>query len=102
MNRVQIFILGPEIYVPVDGDFSTGSARQGRLSAQHRGGRWVGVWKFRCPRHSPGRSRGVICGILFGQLGAVLTFVPPMIVGLVGRKVFKLHYPTLCGAWLEA
>ncbi len=29
--------------------------------------------------------------------GAVLTFVPLMIVGLVARRFFKLDYPTICG-----
>ena len=36
-------------------------------------------------------------GFYWMAAGAVLTFVPLMIVGLVGRKVFKLDYPTLCG-----
>ena len=36
-------------------------------------------------------------GFYWMAAGAVLTFVPLMIVGLVGRKVLKLDYPTLCG-----
>jgi putative transport protein len=36
-------------------------------------------------------------GFYWMAAGAVLTFVPLLIVGLVGRKVLKLDYPTLCG-----
>jgi putative transport protein len=36
-------------------------------------------------------------GFYWMAAGAVLTIVPLMIVGLVGRKFFKLGYPTLCG-----
>jgi putative transport protein len=36
-------------------------------------------------------------GVYWMAAGAVLTFVPLMIVGIVGRKFFKLDYPTLCG-----
>jgi len=36
-------------------------------------------------------------GFYWMAAGAVLTFFPLMIVGLVGRKVFKFDYPTLCG-----
>jgi putative transport protein len=36
-------------------------------------------------------------GFYWMAAGAVLTFVPLMIVGLVARKFFKLDYPTLCG-----
>src|ERR1700675_4346488 len=35
-------------------------------------------------------------GFYWMAAGAVLTFVPLLIVGLVGRKVLKLDYPTLC------
>jgi putative transport protein len=36
-------------------------------------------------------------GFYWMAAGAVLTFVPLMIVGLVARKFLKLDYPTLCG-----
>jgi putative transport protein len=36
-------------------------------------------------------------GFYWMAAGAVLTFVPLMIVGVVARKFFKLDYPTLCG-----
>jgi putative transport protein len=36
-------------------------------------------------------------GLYWMAAGAVLTFVPLVIVALVARKVFKLDYPTLCG-----
>jgi putative transport protein len=36
-------------------------------------------------------------GFYWMTAGAVLTFVPLMIIALLGRKVFKLDYPTLCG-----
>jgi putative transport protein len=36
-------------------------------------------------------------GFYWMAAGAVLTFVPLLTVGLVGRKVLKLDYPTLCG-----
>jgi putative transport protein len=36
-------------------------------------------------------------GVYWMAAGAVLTFVPLMIVGIVARKFFKLDYPTLCG-----
>jgi putative transport protein len=36
-------------------------------------------------------------GFYWMAAGAVLTFVPLMIVGVVGRRFFKLDYPTLCG-----
>jgi putative transport protein len=36
-------------------------------------------------------------GFYWMAAGAVLTFVPLMLVGLVARKFFKLDYPTLCG-----
>jgi putative transport protein len=36
-------------------------------------------------------------GLYWMGAGAVLTFVPLIVVGLLARKVFKLDYPTLCG-----
>jgi putative transport protein len=36
-------------------------------------------------------------GFYWMAAGAVLTFVPLMIVGLVARRFFKLDYPTICG-----
>src|SRR3984885_1327457 len=36
-------------------------------------------------------------GFYWMAAGAVLTFVPLMIVGVVARRFFKLDYPTLCG-----
>jgi putative transport protein len=36
-------------------------------------------------------------GFFWMAAGAILTFVPLIIVGFLGRKVFKLDYPTLCG-----
>jgi putative transport protein len=36
-------------------------------------------------------------GFYWMAAGAVLTFLPLVIVGVLGRKVFKLDYPTLCG-----
>jgi putative transport protein len=36
-------------------------------------------------------------GVYWMAAGAVLTFVPLVIVGIVARKFFKLDYPTLCG-----
>jgi len=36
-------------------------------------------------------------GFYWMAAGAVLTFVPLVIIGLLARKVFKLDYPTLCG-----
>jgi putative transport protein len=38
-------------------------------------------------------------GFYWMAAGAVLTFVPLMIVGLVARKFLKLDYPTLCGVF---
>jgi putative transport protein len=36
-------------------------------------------------------------GVYWMAAGAVLTFMPLMIVGIAARKFFKLDYPTLCG-----
>ena len=36
-------------------------------------------------------------GFYWMAAGAILTFVPLMVIGLVARKFFKLDYPTLCG-----
>jgi putative transport protein len=36
-------------------------------------------------------------GLYWMAAGAVLTFVPLIVVGLLARKIFKLDYPTLCG-----
>jgi putative transport protein len=36
-------------------------------------------------------------GLYWMAAGAVLTFIPLIVVGLLARKVFKLDYPTLCG-----
>jgi putative transport protein len=36
-------------------------------------------------------------GFYWMAAGAVLTFAPLMVVGVVARKFFKLDYPTLCG-----
>jgi putative transport protein len=36
-------------------------------------------------------------GVYWMAAGAVMTFVPLVIVGLLARKVFKLDYPTICG-----
>jgi putative transport protein len=36
-------------------------------------------------------------GFYWMAAGAVLTFVPLVMIGLLGRKVFRLDYPTLCG-----
>jgi len=36
-------------------------------------------------------------GFYWMAAGAVLTFVPLVIAGLVARKFFKLDYPTICG-----
>jgi putative transport protein len=36
-------------------------------------------------------------GFYWMAAGAILTFVPLMVVGILARKVFKLDYPTLCG-----
>jgi putative transport protein len=36
-------------------------------------------------------------GFYWMAAGAILTFVPLMIIGLLGRKIFKLDYPTICG-----
>ena len=36
-------------------------------------------------------------GFYWMATGAILTFLPLMVVGILARKVFKLDYPTLCG-----
>jgi putative transport protein len=36
-------------------------------------------------------------GFYWMAAGAILTFVPLVIIGLLGRKIFKLDYPTICG-----
>ena len=36
-------------------------------------------------------------GFYWMAAGAILTFVPLLIIGLLGRKIFKLDYPTICG-----
>jgi putative transport protein len=36
-------------------------------------------------------------GVYWMAAGAVLTFMPLMIVGIAARRFFKLDYPTLCG-----
>lgn len=36
-------------------------------------------------------------GLYWVLMGALITFVPIMLVGLVGRAVYKLNYLTLCG-----
>jgi putative transport protein len=36
-------------------------------------------------------------GLYWMAAGAVLTFVPLVTLALLGRKVFQLDYPTLCG-----
>lgn len=36
-------------------------------------------------------------GVYWMAAGAVLTFLPLMIIGIAARKFFKLDYPTLCG-----
>jgi putative transport protein len=36
-------------------------------------------------------------GFYWMAAGAVLTFVPLVIIGFLGRKIFKLDYPTVCG-----
>jgi putative transport protein len=36
-------------------------------------------------------------GLYWMAAGAVLTFIPLIMVGLLARKIFKLDYPTLCG-----
>jgi putative transport protein len=36
-------------------------------------------------------------GFYWMAAGAILTFVPLVIIGFLGRKIFKLDYPTICG-----
>jgi putative transport protein len=36
-------------------------------------------------------------GFYWMAAGAILTFVPLVIIGLLARKIFKLDYPTICG-----
>ena len=36
-------------------------------------------------------------GFYWMAAGAILTFVPLLIIGLLGRQIFKLDYPTICG-----